>query len=161
MPPAYLGLLFLDGTLRGRAPVALGRCFHCIVFVVVLQRWKKEIKRRGLTIRSFQTVERKKPQWSCYAVLLVWVWRVTAASGWGRPSAFGSWSCRPQRAEVWQWRWACGRCDPLGRRGRGWWERRGGGGNHGVTRTWGRGRTQSHVIRSEIILVSKGRVWID
>lgn len=44
--PAYLGLLFLDGTLRGRVPVALGRCFHCIVFVVMLQICGREVEER-------------------------------------------------------------------------------------------------------------------
>lgn len=51
--PAYLGLLFLNGSLRGRVPVALGRCFHCVVFVVVLQEkicllvdFKQEIEKK-------------------------------------------------------------------------------------------------------------------
>lgn len=41
-PCSNLGLLFLDETLRGGVPVALGGCLHHTVFVVMLQKRKEK-----------------------------------------------------------------------------------------------------------------------
>lgn len=140
----------MDGTLRGRVPVALGRCLHPTVFVRMLQRDKEDNKHvhESSTFLFVLLFEKGKPHCS----LLVWTWTVSVVNGWGRTAGGGSLSWWLRRAEVWRWQSACERRDPLGHRGRGWWERREGDGNHEATYTWG-GRqtgntTNPHLVRS-------------